>query len=117
MKWLVDAQLPRRLALLLREFGEDAIHTLELPQGNLTTDDEISRRSIAERRVVVTKDRDFVASFHLRGRPWKLLLIATGNISNDHLDVALRRLLPKLIVSFETASFIEVTRDEVLVHG
>lgn len=58
-----------------------------------------------------------MASFHLSGRPWKLLLIATGNISNDHLDVTLRRLLPKLIALFETASFIEVTRDEVLVHA
>ena len=38
MNWLVDAQLPSRLARRLRERGEDAIHTLDLPDGNRTTD-------------------------------------------------------------------------------
>jgi predicted nuclease of predicted toxin-antitoxin system len=35
MKFLVDAQLPRRLARLLTATGHDAIHTLDLPRGNL----------------------------------------------------------------------------------
>ncbi|MEP7274591.1 MAG: DUF5615 family PIN-like protein [Acidobacteriota bacterium] len=34
MKFLVDAQLSRRLAGLLRMAGHDAIHTVELPLGN-----------------------------------------------------------------------------------
>jgi predicted nuclease of predicted toxin-antitoxin system len=34
MKFLVDAQLPRRLIHRLREAGHDAIHTLDLPDGN-----------------------------------------------------------------------------------
>lgn len=38
MKFLVDAQLPRRLAGRLREAGHEAIHTLDLPLGNRTTD-------------------------------------------------------------------------------
>lgn len=31
MKFLIDAQLPRRLAIFMQELGYDAIHTLDLP--------------------------------------------------------------------------------------
>ena len=116
MKWLDDAQLPRRLARLLCDLGEDAIHTLDLPRKNQTTDAEISVLSIAERRIVATKDRDFVSSFLLNGRPWKLLLVSTGNISNDAIDPLIRRFLPTLAVAFETASYVEITRDDLVVH-
>ena len=32
MKFLVDAQLPRRLVCELVDLGHDAIHTLDLPE-------------------------------------------------------------------------------------
>ncbi len=38
MNFLIDAHLPRHLALLLREHVYDAIHTLDLAAGNRTTD-------------------------------------------------------------------------------
>jgi hypothetical protein len=38
MKFLIDAQLPRRLAHQLRAAGFETIHTLDLPQGNRTSD-------------------------------------------------------------------------------
>ena len=41
MKFLVDAQLPKRFANWLNETGQDALHTLDLPRKNLTTDSEI----------------------------------------------------------------------------
>ncbi len=69
MKFIVDAQLPRRLALRLREAGYDAVHTLDLPHGNRITDSEINRLSELETRVVVTKDADFVNSFIVARRP------------------------------------------------
>ena len=37
MNWLIDAQLPRRLTEQLRALGENATHTLDLPDGNRTT--------------------------------------------------------------------------------
>ncbi len=43
MKFLVDAQLPRQLAETLNWRGYDALHTLELPLGNWTSDSEINR--------------------------------------------------------------------------
>jgi predicted nuclease of predicted toxin-antitoxin system len=42
MNFLVDAQLPRRMAAWLAAVGCDAIHTLDLPDGNRTTDEQIN---------------------------------------------------------------------------
>jgi predicted nuclease of predicted toxin-antitoxin system len=56
MKFLVDAQLPRRLVKRFREAGLEAIHTLDLPMGNRTPDTEINALSIREQYVVVVSD-------------------------------------------------------------
>jgi len=69
MKFLVDAQLPHRLVFRLRAAGFEAIHTLELPQGNRTQNKEINILSVREQWIVVSKDRDFVDSFLLQGIP------------------------------------------------
>ena len=85
MRFLLDAQLPRRLAHRLTTEGHDALHTLDLPAGNRTEDTQINALSKREKRVVITKDMDFVDTFLLRRTPWKLLLVATGNIGNQRL--------------------------------
>ncbi|MFO0916216.1 MAG: DUF5615 family PIN-like protein [Pirellulales bacterium] len=87
MNFLVDAQLPQRIKEWLTVAGCDAIHTLDLPDGNRTTDEQLIEVADREDRVLVTKDADFVDSHVLRGRPAKLLLISTGNISNRALDL------------------------------
>lgn len=56
MKFLIDAQLPRRLAFLLLQAGHDTLHTLDLPKKNSTPDEEINRVAAQEERIVVTKD-------------------------------------------------------------
>lgn len=35
-----------------------------------------------EQGVVITQDADFVESFLLQGKPYKLLLVAMGNVRN-----------------------------------
>lgn len=42
MKFLVDAQLPVRLVHALRRLGYDVVHTLHLPNGNRTSDAELT---------------------------------------------------------------------------
>lgn len=59
MKFLIDAQLPARVARLLPETGHDAIHTSELVAGNRTTDARIIEVAAEDDRIVVTKDHDF----------------------------------------------------------
>ncbi len=41
MKFLIDAQLPRKLAKTISDAGYRAIHTLLLPNANKTTDAEL----------------------------------------------------------------------------
>jgi Domain of unknown function (DUF5615) len=48
MKFLIDAQLPRRLATQLQQAGFEATHTLDLPNGNRTTDQALITLSLAE---------------------------------------------------------------------
>ena len=116
MNFLVDAQLPRRAAWWVREQGHDAVHTLELPRGNRTADATLIEIADRENRVVVTKDADFVNSFHLRGKPEEPLLIATGNITNAELEHLLLRNLGVIVTALETAAFVEINRTGVIVH-
>lgn len=106
MMFLVDAQLPRRLAALLEQAGHDCTHTLDLPLGNRTTDTVINQLSLDEQRVVVTKDADFVDSFLLQQEPWKLLLVSTGNIRNAELITLFLANIEKIAEGFDAFDFI-----------
>ena len=56
MNFLVDAQLSKRLAVWISRQGHDAKHTLELPLGNRTLDQDIVMVADREDRAVVTKE-------------------------------------------------------------
>jgi predicted nuclease of predicted toxin-antitoxin system len=116
VKFLVDAQLPIRLARLLQMSGYDVIHTRDLPQQNATRDSEINTISMQQERIVVTKDRDFLDSFLLRQQPYKLLLVTTGNITNTELVELFAKNLSQLADLFEQHSLIEINRDDIIVH-
>jgi predicted nuclease of predicted toxin-antitoxin system len=117
MKFLVDAQLPVKLAQLLRQKGYNAIHTKELPEQNKTPDGEINRLSIEQQRVVITKDLDFVESFILVQRPYKLLLVTTGNIKNQDLVAVFDKNIGDLVTYFEHHSYIEIDRNNIIIHS
>ena len=77
MKFLIDVQIPEKLALFLNEKGYDAIHTSELPDQNETIDRKINRISIEEKRVLITKDADFIESILISDKPYKLIYLST----------------------------------------
>ena len=116
MKFLVDAQLPKRLAEWLNEAGHDAAHTLDLPRGNRTSDAELNDVANREQRIVVSKDGDFVDSLLVTGRPSRLLLVSTGNISNAELEALVHANLPAVESSFEGCRFLELGRESLIVH-
>ena len=116
MKFLVDAQLPRRLVQQLRGAGHEALHTLDLPRGNRTSDTFINELSIREHYVVVTKDADFVNSFLLFHKPYKLLLISTGNIKNTELESLFLANLDKIAQGYASFDYIEIDRKSVIFH-
>jgi predicted nuclease of predicted toxin-antitoxin system len=115
MKFLVDAQLPRNLAWWLAEAGHDALHTLDLPRKNRTTDAEVVERAVQDGRVVVSKDSDFVASYLLTGVP-RLLLISTGNIPDIDLEQSLRSSMATIEVAFTENNLVEITREAMVIH-
>jgi predicted nuclease of predicted toxin-antitoxin system len=116
MKFLIDAQLPRRLVYRLREAGLEAIHTLDLPLGNRSPDRVINEISEREKWIVVTKDADFVSSFTLSRKPYKLLLVSTGNIKNVELEQLFVRSIQAIIEAFEEHDFIELGRTAFTIH-
>jgi len=116
VKFVIDAQLPRRLARRLGDLGHDAIHIFDLPAGNRTTDAEICRFADLDGRVVVTKDADFVSSYVLSRRPGRLLLVSVGNITNDDLERRVFAELPGIVLALSDSAFVELTTAGLVVH-
>jgi len=116
LKVLVDAQLPRRLAGFLSTKDIDSKHTLELPQKNATSDQEIIEVADQENRIVVSKDSDFLDNYILEGHPQKLLIVSTGNINNNDLIRLFQQNIETLQSLFEENTVIEIDEDEIQVH-
>lgn len=115
MKFLIDAQLPPRLARALAEAGHEVTHTLELPEGNRSTDRVVAAACDAEDRVLVTKDHDFRDSHLLRGSPRRLLIVTSGNIGNDELLAMFLANLANMVSAFDSARMVELGLEGVEV--
>lgn len=113
MKFLVDAHLPPSLAAALRAAGHDAVHTRDFPAQNRTRDGVINEISLRDQRVVITKDTDFFYSHILQGRPWKLLLVRTGNIGTAELRDLFNRHLAAILAALQTHGLVEIDRQAV----
>ena len=116
MKFIVDAQLPKRLSDFLRSRGHDSIHTLDLQLRNATPDPAVTRISINQKRVLVTKDSDFLDSYLVNKVPYKLLLITTGNITNNELLELIEDNLQRLISALKHNWVVELTKETFLIH-
>ncbi len=116
MKFLIDAQLPKKLAFLFEKVGCDTLHTLDLPNQNFTKDCQINKISIDEKRVVVSKDLDFIESLLISNKPYKLLAVSTGNITNKKLFELFERNIEQIILLFQDNRLIELTSKDIIVH-
>lgn len=56
-----------------------------MQMGNETPDRIINAISVAEQRIVITKDGDFLESFIVKNEPYKLVLVKLGNTSKNEL--------------------------------
>ena len=116
MKFIIDAQLPRRMTKWLTAAGHDAVHTRDLPNANRTTDAEVIDLAERDGRVVVTKDEDFVDSQLLKKRPSKLLAVSTGNIRNKELEKLFVPLIPDIVREFGQHSYLDVGSDGLTIR-
>lgn len=115
MKFLVDAHVPPSLCNVLQVAGHDAIHTISLPAQNETVDEVLNKLSVEQQRVVITKDADFYHSHLLHGKPWKLLLIRTGNIRKNDLTALFQKHLPQIVAALGQNSLVELDRQAVRI--
>ena len=116
MKFLVDANLPFKLALNLRNKGFDVLHTDNLPHKEETSDKEIRDLSVEQDRIVISKDSDFLDSHLIVGMPKKFLYISTGNIINRDLILLIEQNLLQIIQLFKEYDLIELDNVELILH-
>ncbi len=116
MKFLIDAQIPKKLALFLKENGYDAIHTSELPDRNRTRDREINRISMQEKRVLITKDADFIESILISDKPYKLIYLSTGNITNRALMELFMRHLDEIVEMIDRNRLVELSDSSLIIR-
>lgn len=90
--------------------------TSELPDGNRTTDGRIAELADGDGRVVVTKDRDFRDGHLLAGSPRRLLIVATGNITNAALMTLVEKHLDAIVGALDKADFVELSPAALVVH-
>ncbi|MCB0522216.1 MAG: DUF5615 family PIN-like protein [Lewinellaceae bacterium] len=116
MKFIIDAQLPRSLAKYLRLKGHDVVHTIDLPNGNLTEDFEVIKISMQDQRIVISKDSDFYDYYVLHQEPWKLLNLTTGNIVNKDLFALFDRNYAQLLALLNQYKVVEMNNFYITVH-
>ena len=115
MKFLIDAHLPPSLRAVFQAAGHDAIHTMDLPDQNASRDGLLNEVSVLEMRVVVTKDSDFYYSHVLHGRPWKLVLVRTGNMAVKATRLLFGTHLPAIEAALNDHTLVELDQDTVSV--
>lgn len=116
MKFLIDANLPFKLAKALRIKGFDILHTDDLPDKERTTDREIRKVSKEQNHTVITKDSDFLDSHVIQGVPAKLLLITTGNVTNKALLDLFDKHFEASIKLFDVYDLIELNSEQIIGH-
>ena len=93
------------------------VHSSELPAGNGTPDHQLAQLADAGNCVVVTKDRDFEISHLLRSSPSRLLLVTTGNISNNALRDLFVVNLEAIHDALQASRYVEMSAVAVIIHG
>ncbi len=100
MRFLVDTQLPKALALWLSERGHQTEHVLDVGLGQ-SKDTPVWRYALQNGAVVVTKDEDFT-EWVRRGRPGPAVVwLRIGNSSKRVLLAWLEPLLPAIVRQLE----------------
>ena len=114
MKFIVDTQLPPRLARFLETRGYDCIHTTHFENGHLLQDVEIILVATEQNRIIISKDSDFSDYYHLKGAPPKILLLQFGNVSNSDLTAYFDRYLDVIAEAFNGgADYVEFGRNGI----
>lgn len=100
MRFLVDNQLPPSLAQWLRDRGHDAAHVLEAGCERLD-DRGLWSAALAEDRIVISKDEDFLYLANLSEVDGRFLWVRLGNCRNEALIAAFSKSLSTIVGAFD----------------
>ena len=84
MRFLIDAQLPPRLARRLADLGHEASHVADLSLV-AATDREIWNAASERDAILVTKDQDFAVARAAAGEGPPVIWVRLGNTDNETL--------------------------------
>ena len=117
MKFVIDEQLPQKLAIWLIEKGFDSIHADDIPHtdGKLT-DVAICKFADTHGRVIITKDEDFWKRYLMMKEPQKLIYLTTGNIKNTDLLQLFDANVHLLLHHLGNHDVIEFNQTGLLIH-
>lgn len=100
MRFLVDTQLPKAVARMLREAGHEAEHVLDLDLAQ-SPDNDLWNYAHREGATILSKDEDF-AHWILTGRPGpSVVWLRIGNCTNADLIAWLQPALPEVCSALE----------------
>ncbi len=113
MRFLLDQGLPHSTARLLREGGDDAVHTSEI--GLARADDEvILAHGLAEGRVVVTLDADFHALLALSGAAGpSVIRIRIQGLGAEDVVSVLREVIARCGPDVGEGAAVSVTEENI----
>ena len=97
MRFLLDADLPRSSAIVLRELGHDVSDVRDIGLGS-ASDDDIFRHAQAERRIIVTADLDFadVRAYPPGTHPGIVVFRLPDHFKTAGINHAIRIAIPQL---------------------
>ncbi|MBL8549702.1 MAG: DUF5615 family PIN-like protein [Hyphomonadaceae bacterium] len=104
MIFLIDQQLPRRLAVWIRGQGHEAHHIRDLGMEH-ADDRAIWTEAHARGAVIVTKDEDFSGILGDARAP-KVIWLRCGNCSNDYLIARFGELWASLVAELEAGAVL-----------
>ena len=117
MRFIVDEQLPQRLANWLKDVGHDAIHADDIPHtaGKLT-DVTICKFADLHNRIVLTKDEDFWQRYLIMKEPKKLIYVTTGNIKNSDLILLFDKNLHLILAQITSHNVVEINQRGIIIR-
>lgn len=109
MKFLIDANLPARLAQVFIEAGHDCVH-METLLPRYSPDTKIAHIANDIDAVIVTRDADFVEFSRAGVVKVPVLLVRVGNLRRAALAATFRTRLSKIIAAIAAGENIVVLR-------
>jgi len=89
MRLLLDATISWRLVKSLRQHFTDCFHVDSISLSVPAKDTEVWEYAKLNELIIVTNDDDFFGYVQVKGFPPKIILLRTGNQSNEYIEMLL----------------------------